>query len=67
MSMRGVPLTTKERILQAIEALPAETTFEQAIEKLRLLADLERRLHDLDEGRGVPHEEAVRRLGRSLS
>ena len=55
-------MTTKQRILHAIEELPEETTFEEAIERLLFVSRLERRLAELDAGHSIPHEEARRRL-----
>ena len=60
-------MTTKQRIMQAIQELPDDTTFEEAIERLLFLAQLERRLNELDSGRSISHEEARRRLGAWLS
>ena len=56
--------TAKEKVLEAIEKLPADATFEDAIERLVLLAKIERGLAELDAGRGVDHSEAKRRLLR---
>ena len=55
--------TQKERILQALETLPPEATFDDAIERLVFLARVEAGLAELDAGRGVPHDEVKRRLG----
>jgi len=56
--------TAKEKILEAIEKLPADATLEDAIERLVLMAKIERGLAELDAGRGVDHSEAKRRLLR---
>jgi hypothetical protein len=55
--------TVRERILQALEDLPSDATFEDAIERLVLLAKIDAGLAELDAGKGVLHEEAKRRLG----
>jgi predicted transcriptional regulator len=55
--------TTRERILEAVEALPADATFDDAIERLVFLAKIEAGLAELDAGKGIPHDEAKRRLG----
>ena len=54
----------KEKVLEAIEKLPADATLEDAIERLVLLAKTERGLAELDAGQGVNHAEAKRRLLR---
>jgi predicted transcriptional regulator len=56
--------TTKEKVLEAIQKLPADATLEDAIERLVFLAKVERGLAELDAGKGVDHTEAKRRLLR---
>jgi len=52
--------SAKQKVLEAIEKLPADATLEDAIERLVLLAKIERGLAELDAGRGVDHTEAKR-------
>ncbi len=52
----------KERILQALQPLPDETTVEDAIERLCFLAKVEEGMRQSDQGETVSHEEAKRRL-----
>ena len=59
-----MPGTAKEKVLEAIEKLPADATLEDAIERLVFLAKVERGLAELDAGKGVDHTEAKRRLLR---
>jgi predicted transcriptional regulator len=56
--------STRQKILEAIEKLPADATLEDAIERLVLLAKIERGLAELDAGHGIDHDEAKRRLLR---
>jgi predicted transcriptional regulator len=56
--------TAKQKVLEAIERLPADATVEDAIERLVLLAKIEQGLAQLDAGQGVEHSEAKRRLLR---
>jgi len=56
--------SAKQKVLEAIEKLPADATLEDAIERLVLLAKIERGLAELDAGQGVEHSEAKRRLIR---
>jgi predicted transcriptional regulator len=56
--------TAKQKVLEAIEGLPADATLEDAIERLVLLAKIERGLAQLDAGQGIDHSEAKRRLLR---
>ena len=57
-------ITAKQKVLEAIEKLPADATLEDAIERLVLLAKIERGLTELDAGQGIEHSEAKRRLLR---
>ena len=56
--------TVKHKVLEAMEDLPPDATVEDAIERLVLLAKIERGLAELDAGQGVEHSEAKRRLLR---
>lgn len=56
--------SAKQKVLEAIEKLPADATLEDAIERLVLLAKIERGLAELDAGQGIEHAEAKRRLLR---
>jgi predicted transcriptional regulator len=56
--------SAKQKVLEAIEKLPADATLEDAIERLVLLAKIERGLAELDGGQGIDHNEAKRRLLR---
>lgn len=56
--------SSKQKVLEAIEKMPADATWEDAIERLVLLAKIERGLAELDAGRGIDHDEAKRRLLR---
>ena len=54
--------TTRDRILQALEDLPQNATFDDAIERLVFLAKIDAGLAELDAGQGIPHDELKRRL-----
>ena len=55
--------TVREQILQALDDLPAEATFDDAIQRIVFLAKIDAGLAELDAGRGIPHDEVKRRLG----
>jgi predicted transcriptional regulator len=57
---RMAPPTKRDRIL---EDLPADATVDHAIERLVFLAKIDAGLAELDEGKGIPHEEVKQRLG----
>jgi predicted transcriptional regulator len=54
--------TTRDRILDALQDLPADATVDDAIERLVLLAKVDAGLAELDEGKGIPHEEVKQLL-----
>ena len=56
--------SAKQKVLEVIEELPADATLEDAIERLVLVAKIERGLAELDAGQGIDHREAKRRLLR---
>jgi predicted transcriptional regulator len=56
--------TAKKKVIAAVEKLPADATIEDAIERLVLLAKIDRGLAEVESGKGVDHSEAKRRLLR---
>ncbi len=54
--------SSKQRILDALQDLPADATIDDAIERLVFLARVEEGLAELDSGEGIPHEEIKRRF-----
>jgi predicted transcriptional regulator len=60
---RMAPPTQRDRILEALQDLPADATVDDAIERLVFLAKIDAGLAELDEGKGIPHEEVKQRLG----
>lgn len=55
--------TQRTRILQALETLPPDATFDDAIERLVFLAKIEAGIAELDAGEGIPHLEVKHQLG----
>jgi predicted transcriptional regulator len=55
--------TTRDQIREAMNKLPADATFDDAIERLVFLAKIDAGLAQLDAGQGIPHAEVKRRLG----
>jgi predicted transcriptional regulator len=54
----------KEKVLQAVEQLPADATVEDAIERLYFLYKVERGLEQADASQTVPHDEVKARFKR---
>ena len=54
---------TRDRIIEAIQTMPSDATLDDAIERLVFLGKIEAGLAELDESKGVPHDQARRRFG----
>jgi hypothetical protein len=57
-------VTMKQKILQALEQLPENSSVEDAIEQLCFLAKVEEGLRQSDSSETIPHDEVKRRLLR---
>jgi predicted transcriptional regulator len=55
--------STKQRIRDVVDKLPAEVTVEEAMERLYVLAKIERGITQADAGQTLSHEEVRARLG----
>ena len=53
-------MITKAQMIEAIQALPEDATVDDAIERLELIALIERRMASADAGNTVSREEARR-------
>ncbi len=59
-------MTSKEEIPELMEGLPDDATIEDAIERLIILYKIQHGLQQLDNGEGIPHEDAKRRIRQWL-
>jgi predicted transcriptional regulator len=59
-------MTTKEKAVQAVQALPDDASWEDAMERLFLLAKIERGLRQADAGELIPHEKVKERMAKWL-
>ena len=55
-------VTDKQRVIEALEALPEDATIEDAIERLCFIAKIEAGLRHSEEGRVIDHEEVKNRF-----
>jgi predicted transcriptional regulator len=55
--------STKQRIRDVVDKLPPEATVEEAMERLYVLAKIERGIAQADAGQTLSHEEVRARLG----
>jgi predicted transcriptional regulator len=53
---------TRDRIIEALQAMPPNATIDDAIERLVFLAKVETGLAELNAGQGIPHDEAKKRI-----
>ena len=54
---------TRDRIIEALQAMPPNATLDDAIERLVFLAKVETGLAELDGLQGIPHDQAKHRFG----
>ena len=59
-------MTTREMARSVIDALPENASLDDIMEALYLRAKLERAERSIEDGRGIPHEEAKKRLQKWL-
>jgi predicted transcriptional regulator len=59
-------MTTKEKMIQMVQALPDDASVEDAMERLLLLAKIERGLQQADAGQLIPHEKVKERMTKWL-
>lgn len=57
-------MTTKEKMLRAVDSLLPDATIEDAMESLLFLAKVERGLQQADNGVTLPHAEAYKKMAR---
>lgn len=57
-------MTTRERMIHAIEALPEDATIEDAMERLLLMAKVERGLSQADQGQTLSHAQMKERMNK---
>jgi predicted transcriptional regulator len=54
--------SVKERVIEAVRELPDDATVEDAMERLYVLAKIQKGLEQAEAGQTVSHEEAKRRI-----
>lgn len=59
-------MTTKDTVIEMIRRLPDDATVDEIMAELYARHKIEEGLRELEEGKGVPHEEAKQRLARWL-
>ncbi len=59
-------MTTKEKVLQAVQTLPDDASIEDTMERLFLLTRIERGIQQTDAGELIPHEKVKERMAKWL-
>lgn len=59
-------MTSTERVLKAINDLPDDASIEDAMERLLLLAKVERGIAQADEGQTILHSDVKERMAKWL-
>ncbi|HNY80175.1 MAG: hypothetical protein RBS72_07085 [Sedimentisphaerales bacterium] len=59
-------MTTKEKVIRTVQSLPDDASIEDAMERLLLLAKVERGLQQAEAGQLIPHEEVKERMAKWL-
>jgi predicted transcriptional regulator len=57
-------MTTKEKILRAVNNLPDDASIEDAMDRLLFLAKIERGLQQADAGQTIAHSEVKERMAK---
>ena len=60
-------MSDKQAIMEAVESLPEEATFDEILEEVAMLAALRRGLDDANAGRVITSEEMKRRIAQWTS
>ena len=60
-------MTTKDFAIHTIEELPEEATWEDIQERINFVAGVRKSIHELDAGKGIPHERVKEEFSQWLS
>jgi predicted transcriptional regulator len=59
-------MTTKEKVIQAVQSLPENASIEDAMERLLFLGKVERGLQQADDGQTIPQAQVKERMAKWL-
>jgi predicted transcriptional regulator len=57
----------KEKVIQLIQSLPEDVTVNDIMAELYFKVQVDAGLKELDEGKGIPHEEVEERMSKWLT
>ena len=59
-------MTTKDLVMEAVRSLPEDAAIEDAMEKLLVIAKIERGIEQADNGETLSHDEVRQRVSKWL-
>lgn len=59
--------TVKQEVIKMIKTLPDKVTIDDIMAELYFKLQVDAGLRELDEGKGIPHEEVEKRMSKWLS
>ncbi len=59
-------ITEREKAIKAVQELPSDATFEDAMERLYFLCKVEKGIRQADSGQTISHEQAKKRMKKWL-
>lgn len=59
-------MTTREKVMQVAQDLPDDASLEDAMERILLLAKIERGIQQADAGQTIPHEQVKEKMAKWL-
>jgi predicted transcriptional regulator len=65
--MEVIGMSIKEEVIKIIEELPESATIEDIMHQLYVRAKIQAGLKELDDGKGIPHDEAMERISKWLN
>jgi predicted transcriptional regulator len=60
-------MSNKEAVIEAVRGLPEESTLDEILEQIAILAAIRRGEEDSAAGRVIPHDELKKRVARWIS
>lgn len=57
----------KQQVIQMIQSLPEEVSIDDIMAELYFKLQVDTGLRELDEGKGIPHEEIEKRMSKWLT
>ncbi|MEK6726799.1 MAG: hypothetical protein AABY54_09695 [Deltaproteobacteria bacterium] len=60
-------LGVKQDVIKMIQTLPDESTIDDIMAELYFKSQIDAGMKELDEGKGIPHEEVEKRMSKWLS